>query len=300
MTGDLVQVFAEFPGGISYHSLMKTMWMVFGWLVLGAIARAEEFRLKDVKTGSLSSPFRMDEGVKFMIGDRHFELIRVNDQKAQAMEKLLRTLRFPEIAFDRAELGDVIEFLVQASKPIGNRYGMPNGVNFDYRRGEFAPDPTVTLSMTDLSFYDAIRLVCQKAGATFSIEGDVVVVTNQLNEQGEAVRAKLANWIIPELAFANATIPDVMDFLIQTSRELDVKSGKGFSMMTNLIYMGDEGQAVASDTFEPPPPRGVPLITLSLRRISMLDALRRVGQLAGVSVVIDSAGIVIVESIKKK
>ena len=111
-----------------------------------------------------------------------------------------------------------------------------------------------------------------------------------------AYREKLQKWIIPELAFENAAINDVVDFLVQTSRELDAEKGIGL----NTVYLGphDPEPEIGASFFEDKPSDkqvgDEPQITRNLRRVSMWDAIRLICQVIDVPFYLDETGAVVI------
>jgi len=97
------------------------------------------------------------------------------------------------------------------------------------------------------------------------------------------VERKLRGIVIPKLEFRQADIREVIEFLVQTSRELDPAKA-GVNIVLNL-GAGVEKAAARKDRFAQ---AGVtnrvsdgPLITFSARHLSLEEALKIVTQSAG-------------------
>jgi general secretion pathway protein D len=139
-----------------------------------------------------------------------------------------------------------------------------------------------------------------------------------IDPQEQALIAKLKKWIIPELSFEQASLDDIIDFLVQTSRDLDdekvginiismIAGGGGGAAAAPAAPAGDLG-GFGDDLFNdfgvPDAPAGGGLnlggggssapITLSLRRVSMMDALRFITEIASLHYRIDK-NVVIIE-----
>lgn len=77
------------------------------------------------------------------------------------------------------------------------------------------------------------------------------------------LEGRLARIIIPEIAFAEAPIGDVLDYL--AARAAEISKGE---TVVNFIYRGTPEQRQSS------------LITLSLRQVPLTEAIKYVGQLS--------------------
>ncbi len=118
-------------------------------------------------------------------------------------------------------------------------------------------------------------------------------------EQSDVLRTrqKLQKLIIPQIEFKQANITDVLDILSKASVEADVEEKMG----VNIILKLPSGAAAAPDAAAAPAagapapdaaaapaagaPQGLvtPPITLNLRRVNLLDALKYITDLAGLT-----------------
>jgi len=123
----------------------------------------------------------------------------------------------------------------------------------------------------------------------------------------EKLREKMSKIIIPEIEFRQANIRDVVNFLVEASIAGDPE-GHGVNIVLNLPeevapveqaapapeeelpFFGEEETPAAPAPVEAGP---VPTITLNLRRISLLDALKIVTEVAGLRYRIEGNVVVI-------
>ena len=89
------------------------------------------------------------------------------------------------------------------------------------------------------------------------------------------MRQKLEKLIIPQIEFREASIVDVLNYLSNISVAVDTEEKTG----VNIVLAGNIGD--------------VPSITLSLRRVSMLDAIKFTTDIANLSYRIDKDAILI-------
>ncbi|HIE11795.1 MAG TPA: hypothetical protein EYP62_09285 [Kiritimatiellae bacterium] len=125
----------------------------------------------------------------------------------------------------------------------------------------------------------------------------------------ERLREKMSKIIIPEIEFRQANIRDVVNFLVEASIAGDPE-GHGVNIVLNLPSEAAETEAPPAPALEeelpffgeeaapappPAPTEGtlVPSITLNLRRIALLDALKIITEVAGLRYRIEGNVVVI-------
>lgn len=152
----------------------------------------------------------------------------------------------------------------------------------------------------------------------------------QKQTPSQRLQEKMTRIMIPSIEFRQANIVDVVNFLVEASRAGD-EEGSGVNIILNLSMPGQEGAAapepMSADPFGVPPaggaatgtgfddlfaepsgmaPVAAPVsgigtrtITLNLRRISLLDAIKYITEVAGLkfrvednAVIITPAGVV--------
>lgn len=124
----------------------------------------------------------------------------------------------------------------------------------------------------------------------------------------ERLREKMSKIIIPEIEFRQANIRDVVNFLVEASIAGDPE-GHGVNIVLNLpgtaaeevapppepeeLPIFGEEELVPAPTPSPAEGAAVPTITLNLRRISLLDALKIITEVAGLRYRIEGNVVVI-------
>ncbi len=119
-----------------------------------------------------------------------------------------------------------------------------------------------------------------KQDATVLIDKTIYTLAKDLTKEQQIVD-RLKSTVIPEINLRNADLRDVLDFLQNTSREMD-PAKKG----VNLVLMPlPKPKRATDDPFRAggPAPSGYRSVTLSARYISLYDALNVVCDLAGLS-----------------
>ncbi|MCX6997857.1 MAG: hypothetical protein NTV49_12415 [Kiritimatiellaeota bacterium] len=105
-------------------------------------------------------------------------------------------------------------------------------------------------------------------------------------------REKLKSLIIPSLNFQGANIADVLATLSTESAAQDTEDHTGVNIVLKLGPSAQEGEAAPVAPGGAPPP-AVNAITLNLRKVSLLDAIKYITELAGLSYRIDRNVVVI-------
>lgn len=150
-----------------------------------------------------------------------------------------------------------------------------------------------------------------------TVTGGAVVQTKTGTQR---LQDKMAKIMIPSIEFRQANINDVVNFLVEESIRQDAE-GAGVNIILNMSVPGEEGAAapapaadagLGGDMFGEMPggdaglgaapaaaAAGVKTITLNLRRISLLDAIKYITEVAGLkyrlednAVIITPAGVV--------
>jgi len=143
-------------------------------------------------------------------------------------------------------------------------------------------DVKVTLNLRDVPLSDALRYLVQLTGneLAWTAEAAVIGKPGSLAEKARHSDApsagaaqKAAKIVVPKMEFMEAPLSSVVEFLMAKSRELDPEK-KGVNIMLQM-----------------PPDAKPPAITLNLRNVPLLDALRYVAQLAGLELATDEHAI---------
>lgn len=175
----------------------------------------------------------------------------------------LQNIVIPHLKFQDAKLSEVIEFF----QKIGRDRGPGEKVNILARFDRIAGDTQVSFGFENISLGDALRHFGQIADLSVKVESYAVVIAANpvTGSQGlsgkEATRA--AAITVPSVEFANATLVEAVEFFQVKALALDPEK-KGINL-----------QIAAGTKSEAP-------ITLSLKDVPLLEALRYVSQLAHV------------------
>lgn len=126
--------------------------------------------------------------------------------------------------------------------------------------------------------------------------------------QSQQLREKMQEIIIPSISFRQASIVDVINFLREASEINDPTPQK---TGVNIILQLDAGPAMPAPTPSaptedlfgipggtppaeaPPETAGIPAITLTLRRVSLLDAIKYVTDVAGLKYRLEENAVII-------
>lgn len=125
-------------------------------------------------------------------------------------------------------------------------------------------------------------------GSTVEVAG--VAYRLEKIDQAAVMTDRLRKIVIPSIEFRQANLQDVLAFLVDASRKYDPTTREGM----NLVVHGP-GEQVASDPNDPfgPAPAPPVTITLSLRKVPLLDALRYVSEIADLEMTVDKDRVVL-------
>lgn len=122
------------------------------------------------------------------------------------------------------------------------------------------------------------------------------VIGKEALRQAE-IQKKLNEIIIPEINFREAVISDVITFLSDESRRLDKPTGVGVNIVLGAVAPAPAPAPAPGVEGEPAAPAvdltGVRKITLSLRNVPLIDALRYVTQLAGMKFRVEPSAVLV-------
>ena len=105
---------------------------------------------------------------------------------------------------------------------------------------------------------------------------------------------KLNNIMIEKINFQNANIVDVISYLHQQSLAGDRDSASGDKGVNILLRLSQPGQpATPTATTAGGGTGNVPLITMSMRDISLMDAIKYITEIAGLKYRIEEQGVII-------
>ncbi len=156
--------------------------------MLVSTAWAEEFYLKHDATGQVYGPYQAEAGAKITIGTTTFTVVK-KSASASAVEKILESIKIPQVELRQAALQDAVHFLQSQTRMLD-----PNetGVNFVIAKSEppkkessegfgafgggFDMGPMVTLSMKDVSALQVLKELMVQTGYSYKTEGNAVTI----------------------------------------------------------------------------------------------------------------------------
>jgi len=153
--------------------------LAVGALLLAvALSRADSFYLKEDGTDRVHGPFPFENGAKVRLGEATFTVVRKVTVKMTLPQKLRSTI-IPKLDFRDAGIGDVVDFLRQASidySPPAEE--MHKGVNLILLlKGR--PEPKVTFQAHEISLGDALEAVVSVTEMTKRIDANVIYIEPQ-------------------------------------------------------------------------------------------------------------------------
>ena len=129
-------------------------------------------------------------------------------------------------------------------------------------------------------------------------DGEKIVVGKQafvINKLATVVKqsdlqAKMERLIIPQMEFRQANIEDVIKYLAKVSIDFDKDSAAGEKGVNFILQL--KRPATAAET-APAAAANLPTVTLSLRNIRLMDAVRYITEVTGLKYKIENNAVVI-------
>ena len=137
---------------------------------------AERFFLIENNSGDTTTPIAFTNGAQVTIGPNTYTL-RISDDIVTQTESLMRKVIIPSIEFREAAIPDVINFLTTASQGGIDQPRLNMVLNIE------PPPPsagtkTITLQLSRVSLYDALKTVCEKSDMAFQVdESGIIQIT---------------------------------------------------------------------------------------------------------------------------
>ncbi len=193
----------------------------------------------------------------------------------QTPEARAWAIQLPQIELREATTEETIRMLQAKSRELDPSH---QGVNIVC----LAPmaDTKLNLRLANIPLREAVRYVAQLSGMHLSADSNALLLkpgTAGPSRAGTSAAALTATGLIlPQVEFRDATLPEALDSLAVRSRALDPKK-QGVNIILDV-----------------PPEKRDAKITLSLRNIPLIEALRYASQLSGLDVVEDPYALVVV------
>jgi len=194
----------------------------------------------------------------------------------------------PRVEFQEASLADVVNFFAFKSRELDPE---KKGVNILLQAPPEAQAAKITLNLRDVPLLDAVRYTAEIAGLKMTAGEHALVLsaakapaagTPRPAAPAGAAAEKASRIVMPLLEFQEAPLNDVLGFLAEKSRQLD-PAKKG----VNIILQAPSGAKL-------------PAITLSLRNIPLLEAMKYVAQVSGLELAADEHALRLQPKTEKK
>jgi len=194
----------------------------------------------------------------------------------------------PRVDFQDASLADVLDFLLQKGRELDPQ---KKGVNIVLKPSPDAKPPAITLHLRDVPLSNVLRYVAQLTGNELVWTAEAAVIgkpgtpaSKPRHDDGPSTEParKAAKIVIPSIEFAEAPLSVAIEFLVKKSLELDPEK-KGVNV---ILQMSGDAKP--------------PAITLNLRNVPLLQALKYVAQLTGLELVADERALRLQPKTEKK
>jgi hypothetical protein len=187
---------------------MRIIVVIINIFVLSVALHATEFYLAD-SLGKQYGPFEFKQGNKISIATNEYTIAKVLTSEQKIIEKM-KTIIIPNLDFRNANIADVVDFLQTISFELDKEpERMKRGLSIvfddsDYKKSQqkepvvsnsdpFAAtfsedsDPfaipqqktghrSITLSMRNVSLYDAVNVVCKLCDMKWSIQNSAIMI----------------------------------------------------------------------------------------------------------------------------
>ena len=199
----------------------------------------------------------------------HSAVPPIPDIKSKAHGLILPKLVLPDATI--VEAVDAILSLSRKIDPTGE------GINIVLRTHE--PMSKITLNLRDVPVDEALKYCAALSNLTLSYQSTAAILhppdQNPVNAPvNSPVFTRAKKIVLPNLIFPNASVKDIIDFIVVKSRELDSEH-----QGVNVVYV--------------PGPVPSPLIQLKLKNISAADALSYIATVANLDIATDKASVIL-------
>jgi hypothetical protein len=202
-------------------------------------------------------------------------------QEMARREKVNQQMEFVTIrrvAFREATMGSAVEYLRQHAQTSAGSSVNINTVILS----PLDAFPPVSLELNNIPLMEAVRYLCEQAGADYAVEPYAIVITKQTKTttfrnkpQFPAQQPLLSMLVVPQVDFKEASLADSLTALKAQA-----------ALLTNGAVTVNFVTKISTDP--PPPP-----ITLRLRDIPFMELLRYICDASHASFTVEQHGIVI-------
>ncbi|MBL9155308.1 MAG: hypothetical protein JNK37_22690 [Verrucomicrobiales bacterium] len=196
----------------------------------------------------------------------------------------LEKIVIPSIELRSASLTDALAFLREKARELDPE---KKGVNFVHIPAVDAPEPQLTVSFKQIPLTEALRYFAELSNLELEFGDSAVVMrppsgvpdaeaqpSGKASAKSAVVAARI---VLPQVEFAGAPLPSVLQFLQNRSLELDPEK-KGLNLILNA-----PGEPLADEI----------KITLTLRNVPLSEALKYVAALSRLKLRYDEDAVVL-------
>lgn len=252
-------------------------------------------------------------------------------EREAAIRRKLMTIIIPRLEFRGASIPEAIDYLKQKSVqldpgpesaakgvgmtlrlPVGDPAGAPAAPPARVIPGLVDPvgpppasvptvdpiDTTITLSLSNIPLWEALRYVCEIAHLKLAV-GERSLELSPAGEEGAPAKkakpragagstalmeAKLEKLVVPKVEFRDATLAEALEFLGSKTARLDEADPDAKKRGVNLVYVPPLPSARA----QPPP-----LLTLALTNTPLREVLRQIAESAKLDLTVEEYAVVL-------
>jgi hypothetical protein len=150
---------------------------VLGVMLSTAVVAGDSITLRNEKTGDECGPINVANGARIRIGDATFA-VTINEQSdaQKKLENKLKAIVITALEFADMPLEEATDILRSHAEEVAPE---KSGVNIlaIFPRGHADERPRLTMTLHNVSLYDAIRYCCEAADVRMRIDDNCVVVT---------------------------------------------------------------------------------------------------------------------------
>ncbi|MFC1498093.1 hypothetical protein ACFLS1_06455 [Verrucomicrobiota bacterium] len=298
--------------------MKKLMFIAVSFLLVLPIVNGTEFTFKNNKTSATYGPIEIRDGAWVKIGFRTYALKMTNKTESEInLEEKLRGIIMPGIDFRNEDIRNVMKKLEEhllAHDPE------KKGANIICTlRGIM---PKVTLSMKNISVYDAISYIAEICNYKFRIDARSVVISN-IPDDKDSIRlvepktGKTFGPIMPNNGASFKIEKDTYTILMESKskRQTEIEKQLRDLIIPEINFAGKDIREVIyffQKFYQKNVPGKkwiniihtirdhMPAVTLSVRNISMYEGMQYVTEICNLKFRIDDNAIVISETVKKR
>lgn len=184
---------------------MKHIFGIVLTALMTVVASASQVTLLDQTDGNRYGPIDLKVGGSFEV---HGHVFRIAEVSSNSMEEQMKKVVIPAIEFRKAVVQDVLDYLIEladayqgngVSIVIDKHEASASDKDDPWGFGDETPDdlessPTITMTLRNVSLYEALNIVCGEAKLMWNVENGVLVVRPLVVPQEESYSKKLNDW----------------------------------------------------------------------------------------------------------